>query len=165
MLLAVVEVFLPMFDQFRAHNEPTCMANEKQLILGLLAYAQDYGERFPNALTWAQVLPLTDDAVLTCTRDKRRQVLSYDMLQRWSGQKPLGEGAAASAIFLYEIGPRGLEYRHNSGMNIAYMDGHVKWREGSYLRPALILSGLDPIVAERVKEQAEEEKKENQAGR
>jgi prepilin-type processing-associated H-X9-DG protein len=87
--------------------------------------------------------------------------ISYDMLQRWSYQKLPPQGQARNevrdrpmnevehverAVLLYEVGRQGLDYRHFGGMQIGFLDGHVKWYSKEEMTPAIILSGNAPAA-------------------
>jgi len=133
-----------------------CIQNEKQLALGLHLYAEENDRRLPNALEWPRAITpyVRSERLLHCPKDVRwmRQEegmlagpRSYDMLQRWSDQHLLRDAdEAASAIVLYEIGDLGLVYRHNDGVNVGFMDGHVKWFTREAMLPQMILKGAVP---------------------
>ncbi|MEI6503393.1 MAG: hypothetical protein WCP21_20460 [Armatimonadota bacterium] len=153
LLIVLAVMFFPLFDRRGEPRRPSCLSNEKQLTLGLLMYATDYDERLPRRLTWAQDIDayVKNSALLVCPADKRENVVSYGVPGCWGGQRLLAPQRLASAIILYEVGPKGPEYRHESGMNIGYMDGHAKWCKEDSLPPGMILLGVDQRAAGVVK--------------
>ncbi|MEI6503600.1 MAG: hypothetical protein WCP21_21545 [Armatimonadota bacterium] len=149
----------PVFSRASAKAATAaCHSNLEQLNLCLLMYATDYDERLPNMLLWAPTLREYHkaDYILLCPGDQRMSrdrfgvdadmaarmgFVSYDMLQRRSYQKLPTQGRAEKAIVLYEVGRKGLEYRHLGGMNIGFLDGHQKYYLAGEITPKMILSG------------------------
>ncbi|MEN6549583.1 MAG: H-X9-DG-CTERM domain-containing protein [Armatimonadia bacterium] len=79
------------------------------------------------------------------------------MLQRWSGREVPSHWQARDgvrdnpmrkvehverAVLLYEVGRDGLDYRHFGGMQIGFLDGHVKWYPREKMTPEIILRGF-----------------------
>jgi len=157
LLLATFAVFYPVLykgwdDRTRVHG---CLLNVRLLAQGLVQYAQDYDERLPNTLEWPRVLPpyvqgqttfhCSTDSVWVRQRENQKPFgpRSYDMLQRWSYQRWPGDGERSPRLLsFYEIGDEGVAYRHNGGMNIGFMDGHVKWVSRAKMPPHVILKGV-----------------------
>ena len=149
----------PVFSKAYAKaTQAACHSNLEQLTLSVRMYATDHDERLPNMLLWAPALReyCKAEFILLCPGDRRMPLdrfgedadmaaragfLSYDMLQRWSYQKLPTQGRAEKAIVLYEVGRKGLEYRHFGGMNIGFLDGHQKYYAVKDLTPKMILSG------------------------
>jgi len=144
--LAVAFVLYPVFVRQRGSRIDTCAAHLSLLGVALQAYAADYDGRLPNALTWPEDLRpyFQDQELLHCPEDTRQGERSYEMLQRWGGQR-LPEAKAHHLILLYEIGKYGLEYRHYDGIYLGHGDGHVKWYRQEKMTPETILGGLVPV--------------------
>jgi prepilin-type processing-associated H-X9-DG protein len=152
-LLVAFVVLFPVFVRDDHRHGPSCMSNMRQLGLGLLMYAQDYDERLPNSLEWpAVLLPyVRGESLFHCPQDsrwvgddKKRDLWgqrSYDMLQRRSFQRLPEEKRGPSLIAFYETGDMGIAYRHNEGIHLGFMDGHVKWYAREVAPPLVILKG------------------------
>jgi prepilin-type processing-associated H-X9-DG protein len=152
-------IVYPVFSRAYAKAaQAACHSNLEQLTLSVRIYGADHDERLPNMLLWAPTLRECYKAehVLLCPGDSRMPLdrfgadaamaartgfLSYDMLQRWSYHRLPPQAQAERAIVLYEVGRKGLEYRHLGGMNVGFLDGHQKYYLASELTPAMILSG------------------------
>ncbi|MEN6549582.1 MAG: hypothetical protein ABFE07_26350 [Armatimonadia bacterium] len=140
-------------------NQTSCVSNLKQLALGMIVYAQDSDERLPNMLVWvpATMTSLKNNtSIYVCPQDRRcpwgyeltkdehtnLNFISYDALQKWSHQTLPPRAQAGQRIVLYEVGRRGLDYRHFGGMKIGFLDGHVKWYSREEMTPEIILRGV-----------------------
>lgn len=170
-------ILFPVFSRVRENARRTsCQSNEKQLALGLMQYAQDFDERFPNCNAtlpgdqpfWFEVIQpyVNSYAIVRCTSFPFKSFTDGDPSQTtyaMPGQnnylypakgRALGtipEPARTWVIFesknsnpspTYKAygypyvnlnsytGPKGGVFgdtRHFEGMNVAFVDGHVKW--------------------------------------
>lgn len=159
--LVVAAVFLlPLFvrgtDDHR--HPPSCQSHIGQLMLGMLAYAQDWDERLPHVQTWAPGLkpyltgkPASGEITLyRCPQDLRfshdrgdqvPSIISYAMVPRWSLQYLLASDDTSSMVLLYDVGPVGPAYRHDGGIYVGLGDGHVKLVPRKQLSLRAIQSG------------------------
>jgi len=145
----IAAIILPVFARSREKARQTsCMSNLKQLSLAHLMYAQDHGEVLVDAREWPQgVTPfIKNPQVFVCPSDERasRQrsgglELSYTMNSMASDRRLASVRAPAQTGLLWdgtEVMSRGdpaVEFRHNEGANVGFVDGHVKWmHEGSW---------------------------------
>jgi prepilin-type N-terminal cleavage/methylation domain-containing protein/prepilin-type processing-associated H-X9-DG protein len=179
-IIAILAAILfPVFAKAREKARQTsCLANVKQIALGLIMYAQDYDERFMNVRQgpggWNQdvqpyvknwqlmVCPSTDAYLRTCgpttghgnaSAAPASNPLGTGVYEGgymmcgweqccWPGVK-LGAFTAPSQTYLIVEGDcmgaywgafhtdgapwAHHKYRHNDGLNVAYVDGHAKW--------------------------------------
>ena len=164
-LFVVIVVLLPFFVR-STDDHPrveSCPSHEKQLLIGMLMYGQDWDERLPRVQTWAPALkPYLShqtDALLRlgrCPQDERPAVargdgvpspLSYAMVPRWSLHRLLNSGEAPSMVLLYDVGPMGPAYRHSDGLNVGFGDGHAKWLPRDAFSPLTVQGGLYRVPA------------------
>lgn len=118
-----------------------CQSNQKQVMLGLLQYVQDYDEKYPPARKWVDVLQpyVKNEQIFRCpalVKDGNGYAYNTNL-----SQKPLAAvNQPAQTINIYETSNlarnlfapfTGRAYRHEKGgeegMNIGFADGHVKW--------------------------------------
>jgi len=119
----------------------SCQSNEKQMMLGIVQYTQDYDERYPPARKWMDVtLPyIKSEQVFQCPALSGKGN-GYAYNSKLSQASLAGVMAPAMTINIYETSNlrrnvfapfNGRAYRHQrdnkDGMNIAFADGHVKW--------------------------------------
>lgn len=107
-------------------QQSSCLSNEKQLALGILMYAQDYDEVFPDARNWRTVVYpyVGNKLVFECPNGGY-----YAMNPRLSRAFLRPISAPASTVLLYEVDADGRQLKsvHNGGANYAFADGHCKW--------------------------------------
>lgn len=118
-----------------------CQSNEKQMMLGVVQYTQDYDERYPPARKWVDVLQpyVKSEQIFKCPA-LAGEGNGYAFNQNLSQSSLAGVNSAAQTVNLYETSNlarnvfapfNGRAYRHRQngadGMNIAFADGHVKW--------------------------------------
>jgi prepilin-type processing-associated H-X9-DG protein len=148
-LLAVVACYCCVRYGLFPPPRVSCMSNLRQLALGTIMYAQDYGDRLPRAADWTEALyPYVKDYRLyKCPGDPRRpfilpgrrerSLISYGANLRLSGAKTDDIAEPSRSIWLFDcyqqaVAPDAAAWWHNHGANFAFVDGHVKWlkREG-----------------------------------
>ena len=136
----------------REARDGTCLSNEKQLAMGLLAYTMDYDGRLPQSGTWpTQARPYLKYAkgpeVFGCPNDRRPkpvagipwergQGLSYAMSEALLSKGLPASAEATTTPLLFDCDlvpvatPAQAVPRHGSsrkGTNVAFVDGHVAW--------------------------------------
>ena len=194
-IIAILAAILfPVFARAREKaRQSSCSSNEKQIVLAILMYAQDYDERIVNAVSsaapdkcsdpnrsqwWWRLLVapyIKNTQVFVCPSDADRGCQIYglgptvynvsmakfnapaqlcliaeaaswsapvpgDRLDPSSWGPPQGNAhwqVAFPGQTPYDTGCNGGTCRrrpyavHNGGLNIGYVDGHVKWLKGS----------------------------------
>lgn len=119
-------------DEARAREkakQTTCLANIKQICVGLLMYAQDHDEALPpqGADLRETVMPyVRNERVLQCP--EVGEGTSYALNERALGMR-LGEiRSPAETVIVFEtVDGKTPAYRHTGGTNIGFADGHAKW--------------------------------------
>ena len=135
-IIAILAAILfPVFARARENaRRASCQSNEKNIALGFKQYIQDNGEKYPPAMALATDLKregstgslseyIKSSAIFYCPSDSNKVSGSY-------GYKLDAENESAidnttTRQLLTETGNR-----HFDGMNVAYVDGHVKWSKG-----------------------------------
>jgi len=136
-------ILFPVFARAREKaRESACMSNVKVLGLAHLMYAQDHDEVLVDAREWPQdIMPyIKNEQVFVCPADERasRQrsgglELSYTMNAMVSGRRlamvrsPAQTGLLWDGTEVMSRGDPAVEFRHNEGANVGFVDGHVKW--------------------------------------
>lgn len=147
LMLAVVMVLaailFPVFARAREKaRQASCQANLKQISLAHLMYAQDHDETFvtPPAEWPEKLYPyLKNETVYACPGDDRTSgpmwrgtIIGYTLNGSVAGMQMKGIQSPAQVPLSWDgTQPAGgmgdVEFRHNGGVNCAYVDGHVKW--------------------------------------
>jgi prepilin-type processing-associated H-X9-DG protein len=129
----------PMLERARAKAQQTsCLSNLKQLGLAFLMYAQDWDEKLPGKDWVAATQPyLKNMQVLICpSRPDVKVGYVYNEAVMGASLKRIGN--PANTILLFEGEPvPGKDFGgperiaeggyHNHGVNVLFVDGHVKW--------------------------------------
>lgn len=116
-------------------NVSTCHSSIVMLADAMKAYATDNDEKLP-VRPWQEVFWNE-----RCPDDRSQNDPSYALHSRWL-REPLVSGKnAAHLILLYESTPEPFAYRHYDGMNVGFVDGHVKFYKEIDLTPAQIIIG------------------------
>jgi prepilin-type processing-associated H-X9-DG protein len=140
MLLFVVPILaailFPVFAQARERaRAAACMSNMKQLGMGLSMYVQDYDEHLPRKENWCDGLMLyvKDPKYFQCPSLPSEQgAQAYNAsLSRVS----VSEVVPPATVAVLEAqggwnrsgGPSLAVPRHNQGLYVTFVDGHVKW--------------------------------------
>ncbi|MBM3477084.1 MAG: DUF4339 domain-containing protein [Armatimonadetes bacterium] len=105
----------------------SCRSNLKQIGLGMLMFAQDHNETFPNADTWqGDLMPYIKNAQLFNCPQSRRGNASYQMNPRMSQLRLAQIPMPAMTPLVYDAGfPNGTP-THPEGWNVVFVDGHCK---------------------------------------
>ena len=143
--LAILVMF-PMFAQSRDSRPSICYSNEKQLVLGLLQYAQDYDDRLPLHNSWNDALfPYTKNAsTLMCPEEEYQKVPSYGFNGVLAGRTITPIKDSSNVVTLIdsttgrnrEVSLRDFPFpdRHGTHVNVAFADGHVKVVQANRVR-------------------------------
>ncbi len=124
-----------------ANSLNSCQSNQKQIMLGILQYTQDYDEKYPPARKWIDVVMpyVKSEDIFKCPAvTKAGNGYAYNSKFSQISLSAISE--PARTINIYETSNlsrnvfapfNGRAYRHQqggeSGMNIGFADGHVKW--------------------------------------
>jgi prepilin-type N-terminal cleavage/methylation domain-containing protein/prepilin-type processing-associated H-X9-DG protein len=119
-------ILFPVFAKAREKARQTqCLNNQRQLVTGLLLYAQDHEELLPAAATvWDDVaLPAK---VLQCPTAGAKAARAYAYSPRCAGQA-LGDISSPSAAWATADGDAdGFALRHSGKPIASFVDGHVE---------------------------------------
>jgi prepilin-type processing-associated H-X9-DG protein len=116
----------------------SCQSNLKQISLGLMQYAQDYGEQLPKAENWIDKLQpyVKSERLFNCPSVSDPVGYGYAFNLNLSLQSLAAFDSPAQTVSIYETSVLernmyGLgdepAFRHQDGANYAFADGHVKW--------------------------------------
>ena len=132
----IVAAMIPVTRQARKQaSSASCMANLKQIDLGLLMYCQDYDKRFPSGGNWqAQIYPyVKNNQIFICPGYPKETGYQYNA--KLAGVALDNLPQPAQTLSLWDAGapvpgfpplPGATTGRHNSGDNFGFADGHVK---------------------------------------
>ena len=146
-------MLLPALQQAREKaRQIVCMSNLKQIGLSTMMYCQDYGEYFPpryypDGTTWNMLLfPYVKKVnIFYCPSDRLTPgqcayVINGSIApQVTSPLKKLSQITQPSKTGIFVDGNTTnaaessldrINRRHSGGVNIAFVDGHVEWRDG-----------------------------------
>lgn len=135
-LREMLDEMIPDEDEARQQQ---CLSSLKQLMLGMLMYAQDHDNVLPDAATWMdELMPyLKNDQLFYCPSAphlKYGYAMNAALSKRNTAE--IAEPWQVAVIFDSDLGTRNAcggpdavanPPRHNGGNNYAYADGHVKW--------------------------------------
>ena len=154
-IIAILAAILfPVFARARENaRRASCQSNEKNIALGFKQYIQDNGEKYPPAMTSATALRtsvangglseyIKSTAILFCPSDSDKTSLSYAYMGTGQNESAIDNlpGGTAGTVLLKEAAGN----RHFNGMNVAYVDGHVKWKTGE--TPADVIDPNDVLT-------------------
>jgi hypothetical protein len=117
-----------------------CRSNLKQIGLGMLMFAQDHNETFPNAGTWqSDLMPYIKNAQVFECPGSRRGSASYEMNPRVSQLRLAQIPMPATTPLVYDAGFPNGPPTHPEGWNVVFTDGHCKSvtpsEAGQYVSP------------------------------
>lgn len=149
-------VLFPVFSQARDQaRKTTCMANVKQLNLGLMMYVQDFDEVSPPAAKWSDAIFGYIKAPLIFNCPAHSTTLPGYALNRQVDRISMASVAMPSAVpTLFDAqvsalnalgGQESIDRRHMQGYIMGYMDGHARWLAPS--RPNLQADTWNPRAA------------------
>lgn len=116
-----------------------CLSNLKQLVLGILMYAQDHDSYLPPAIQWTDcIMPyIRDEATLCCPAAPELEYgYAFNSDLSKVSLKQIPNPADIVVLFESNLGTRNASGgperiadlpRHNGGNNYAHVDGHCKW--------------------------------------
>lgn len=157
-IIAILAAILfPVFARAREKaRQSSCLSNTKQLILGILMYAQDYDERlpldgtlplsgaYPQAPFWdARILPyVKNEQIFVCpSAASGTRTYRYNTVRGRNGSKLATIEFPATTLLLVDATGGGFNQlnawglrddgdiieTHNGGANFGMADGHAKW--------------------------------------
>ena len=135
-------IMFPVFARAREKaRQSSCLSNIRQLTLATLQFAQEHNDTLPSAFNWAKsVEPYAKNSMIfQCVSVEAKPGTHYAMNPSLSGRKLDGIAKPNQAVLIYEVQNGQPALRHNDGMNVGYVDGHVKWVKGGppdYIGPA-----------------------------
>lgn len=119
-------------------RQTICQSNLREIAIAVAQYSEDYDERLPLAKSWSSDLQPYGprEAMYYCPALPKGKLYGYAYNSKLSAKgyavwskadtTPLLYETATLAGNAYGIGEN-LAFRHESGANYAFMDGHVKW--------------------------------------
>jgi prepilin-type processing-associated H-X9-DG protein len=140
-------------DRAAKYDKATCVSNLRCVERAMLMYVEDHGDRLPPAAAWPEGLRRygADGTALVCPADARerknvsprgrRLETSYTQDWRLAGQPFAALGGVADQKVAHFDGlallggPEALDPRHNGGVCLGYLDGHVEWRRPADIPP------------------------------
>lgn len=136
-LVAIVASTTNLFDRYHLKStNTTCISNEKQLVIGVLMYSQDYDEHYPRVANWNDgIFPYIKNTTVFSCPSAGSTVPNYGMNRALDGIRPprIANPAALVALFDSKVLERNVagdlsmvDYRHGGGYNAAFADGHVR---------------------------------------
>lgn len=156
-------ILLPVFARAREKaRTAVCQSNLKQLGMAWQMYASDYdGCACPCGMgmgeeEWHERLRpyAKNDQICHCPSDSRKGIGTCFAYNHTAGGKDIdqiGEDATQMIVFVdasdhtimmdTEVAPESaggkLADRHNQGLNVAFVDGHVKWQRAEQVKPSM----------------------------
>jgi len=132
----------PIIDANANYGHPgrSCLSNIKQLALGVLMYSQDADDRLPLTQNWNdEIYPYTKNSLIfMCPSEDNKKEPSYGMNGALRGTILPAVAYPDLTVILFDSihgknrrGGRELlpdPPRHNNGHNVAFLDGHAKWK-------------------------------------
>lgn len=120
-------------------EQADCLCNLKQIMLGILSYAQDHDEVLPHADRWCgEIMPyMRNEEVLKCPAAPDLACgYAFNAALSWVPLAKIEKPSETIVLFDSSLGTRNASGdpaavpkpgRHNDGNNAAYVDGHAKW--------------------------------------
>ena len=132
-MLTVMGMVLNLYGRgSEAANRTVCRANLRHLVQALQLYAQDYDDRYPAPSRWVRLVSAYTDNlnVFFCPSDDRPRP-RHERMERfvsyWYSLPATANEESAIAVFGDVMYSNGIG-NHEDGGNVAYLDGHVVWR-------------------------------------
>lgn len=115
-----------------AANRTVCRSNLRHLAQALKLYAQDYDDQYPVPARWVRLVSAYTESlsVFFCPSDERPRPkeehtelrVSYWYLQPARDVEESNTPVFGDVLYSNWLG------NHEEGGNVAYLDGHVEWR-------------------------------------
>lgn len=149
---ALGSVMFPVFSKPREKaRQNTCLNNQRQIVVAIQMWAQDHDQQLPSADTWLDNLGLDRGVLIDPTAGKDLNP-AYAYNRSIAGRK-ITEIASAPDLTIVTFDARnGIpEYRHNGGLFMSYLDGHVAY-SGNESREKTSVAQMDQPAAPRAVE-------------
>ena len=139
-LAMLAAILFPVFARAREKaQQASCMSNVKQLELAALMYDQDY-HQLPDGSRWCdEITPyIRNSAIFVCPQGGGGPS-DYAINSAVAGISATTITQPAAVVSIFDStsgwnqqgGASIVAPRHNNGANIGFVDGHVKWVNGS----------------------------------
>lgn len=132
-MLTVMGMVLNLYGRSsEAANRTVCRSNLRHLVQALKLYAQDYDDQYPAPHHWVRSVSTYTDSlsVFFCPSDDRprsKQERTGVRVSYWYTPPDRGRDESSTAVFGDILYSNWLG-NHEDGGNVAYLDGHVVWR-------------------------------------
>ncbi|MCS6830916.1 MAG: hypothetical protein RMM08_09920 [Armatimonadota bacterium] len=115
-----------------AANRTVCRLNLRHLVQALQLYAQDYGDRYPPPSRWVRLASAYTDSLSAffCPSDDRprpRRERADVAVSYWYSPPARSDDDSSTPVF-GDVMYSNWVGNHEDGGNVAYLDGHVVWR-------------------------------------
>ncbi|GIV19703.1 MAG: hypothetical protein KatS3mg023_1454 [Armatimonadota bacterium] len=131
-MLTVMGMVLNLYGRSsEAANRTVCRANLRHLVQALRLYAQDYDDHYPTRTRWVRLVSAYTDNlnVFFCPSDNRprpRRERAEMAVSYWYS-RPSSDDETSTPVF-GDVMYSNWVGNHEDGGNVAYLDGHVSWR-------------------------------------
>lgn len=132
-MLTVMGMVLNLYGRgSEAANRTVCRANLRHLAQALRLYAQDHDDRYPPPSRWVRLVSAYTDNlnVFFCPSDDRprpRRERAEVVVSYWYSRPSSTDDESSVAVF-GDVMYSNWVGNHEDGGNVAYLDGHVVWR-------------------------------------
>lgn len=132
-ILTVMGMILNLYGRSsEAANRTVCRSNLRHLVQALKLYAQDYDDHYPDPNRWVRPVSTYTDNLLVffCPSEDRprpKRERTELRVSYWYIPPDRGRDESSTAVFGDILYSNWLG-NHEDGGNVAYLDGHVVWR-------------------------------------
>lgn len=143
-------ILFPVFAKAREKaRQMTCLTNVKELGLAAQMYAADYKQTLPPAADWSTATYpyYKNKQLLQCPSVPNLGEQSYTFSPSLGGVNLATLSSPATEPMLWDAGLPSGSGPHNSGGNVGYADGHVKWMKNQAFSQQQASSGAAPPPA------------------
>lgn len=139
-ILAVAAlIFYPVINQAiqrgERHRNPSCLSNQRQIILGMQLYAQEHADTMPPAKGWSKAIEV-DPRIMRCDQAYDLSI-GYAYSSQVAGKKVKQFQQPDAMPVTYDARRGRPEYRHADGLILSFLDGHVEYMKKDKAQPLL----------------------------